>query len=97
MLDANNDLSTCIHRGTDTEGKLYGIAIASGKTWAEQRRFFSQYLASSKNKFDDICREEAETMCQEVSMQALSPKGEGALEFELSSLWDIKLYNKTGG
>ena len=46
---------------------MYGIAIASGKTWAEQRRFFSQYLASSKNKFDDVIGEEAKSMCQEVS------------------------------
>ena len=46
---------------------MYGIAIASGKTWAEQRRFFSQYLASSKSKFDDVIGEEAKSMCQEVS------------------------------
>jgi len=61
--------------GTDAEGKLYGIAIASGKTWAEQRRFFSQYLASSKNKFDDVIGEEAKSMCQEIS-ESIGPKGD---------------------
>ena len=66
VQNANIYPSTCIHRGTDAEGKLYGIAIASGKTWADQRRFFSQYLASSKNKFDDVIGEEAKSMCQEV-------------------------------
>ena len=53
---------------------MYGIAIASGKTWAEQRRFFSQYLASSKSKFDDVIGEEAKSMCQEVSENRASIK-----------------------
>ena len=64
---ADDIIRLSIHSGTDAEGKLYGIAIASGKTWAEQRRFFSQYLASSKNKFDDVIGEEAKSMCQEAS------------------------------
>jgi len=61
--------------GADEEGKLYGIAIASGKTWAEQRRFFSQYLASSKNKFDDVIGEEAKNMCNEI-LDSVGSKGD---------------------
>jgi len=53
--------------GTDEEGQLYGFALTSGKRFSEQRKIFSQYLANSKNKFDEIIGDEASLMCNQIS------------------------------
>ena len=52
----------------DQDGNTYGIVLASGKRWAEQRKFFSQYLANSKDSFDDIIGDEASRLCNHVRM-----------------------------
>ena len=56
------------YRPIDQEGNTYGIVLASGKRWAEQRKFFSQYLANSKDSFDDIIGDEASRLCNHVRM-----------------------------
>ena len=56
------------YRPTDREGNTYGIVLASGKRWAEQRRFFSQYLANSKDNFNDIIGDEASRLCNQGSI-----------------------------
>ena len=55
-----------ICRGTDEEGQLYGFAVASGKRYVEQRKLFMQYLANTKNKFDEIIGDEASLICNKV-------------------------------
>ena len=62
-------VNTLICRGTDEEGQLYGFALTSGKRFSEQRKIFSQYLANSKNKFDEIIGDEASLMCNQVNSE----------------------------
>ena len=61
-------------RGTDEEGQLYGFTLASGKRMWEQRKNFSQHLANTKTKFDEIIGDEASLMCSKVLFATLSPK-----------------------
>ena len=58
-----------ICRGTDEEGQLYGFAVASGKRYVEQRKLFMQYLANTKNKFDEIIGDEASLICNKVYLK----------------------------
>jgi len=58
----------------DKDG-CFGIVFASGKRWAEQRKFLSQYLASSKDSFDDIIGDEASRLCNQVSSLIESKSG----------------------
>ena len=58
-----------ICRGTDDEGQLYGFAVASGKRYVEQRKLFSQYLANTKTKFDEIIGDEASLICNKVYLK----------------------------
>ena len=58
---------------TDDEGQLYGLVLANGKRWLEQRKFFSQYLAGSKDQFDEVIGDEVSRFCNEVSGTVLMP------------------------
>ena len=58
-----------ICRGTDEEGQLYGFAVASGKRYVEQRKLFMQYLANTKNNFDEIIGDEASLICNKVYLK----------------------------
>ena len=63
---------TRTYRPTDVEGNTYGIVLASGKRWAEQRKFFSQYLANSKDSFNDIIGDEASRLCNQGGIKYLA-------------------------
>lgn len=52
----------------DKHGNIYGIAFANGKRWVEQRRFFSKYLAGSKQSFDAIIADQVFHLCEKVNM-----------------------------
>ena len=58
---------------TDNEGQLYGLVLANGKRWLEQRKFFSQYLAGSKDQFDEVIGDEVSRFCNEVGGTVLMP------------------------
>ena len=58
---------------TDKEGQLYGLVLANGKRWLEQRKFFSQYLAGSKDQFDEVIGDEVSRFCNEVSGTVMMP------------------------
>ena len=58
---------------TDDEGQLYGLVLANGKRWLEQRKFFSQYLAGSKDQFDEVIGDEVSRFCNEVSGTVMMP------------------------
>jgi len=51
----------------DKHGEAYGLALANGKRWTEQRGFFSKYLSASKHTFDDVISEEIFLLCNKIS------------------------------
>ena len=62
----NVPLSVASHGGLDEDGNVCGVAITSGKTWKEQRHFFSTSLGiMRKTEFiAQTMREEATTFCE---------------------------------
>ena len=51
---------------TDEQSQHYGILFANGRRWAEQRKFLAQYLASSKDKMNEIVSDEAFQLVNQV-------------------------------
>ena len=51
---------------TDERSQHFGILFSNGKRWAEQRKFLAQYLASSKDKMNEVVSDEAFQLVKQV-------------------------------
>ena len=51
---------------TDERSQHFGILFSNGKRWAEQRKFLAQYLASSKDRMNEVVNDEAFQLVNQV-------------------------------